>query len=578
MATTFGPNGTAPATDASDLNALIKEADQLAPFSGTYTIDISGLISLNTLPAVSDGESLSWSGSTATVVTDTAVPDIAAVNLHTGVSLVINGGAGATLDGGNTVRGLFAYAGNLTVDNVTIQNTVAQGGAGGNAEFAGGGGAGLGGGLFVGANANVTLNSVSFSDDKAVGGAGGDNTGGGQAQGYAGGGGLGGNGALAFGNYVSGGGGVGRTAFGGVGSHKGNPNSSGTDDTGNPGKGIIYGLGGYGGNGAKVPNGVVTSGAKYGGGGGISSGYSYSANGKFYGGGAGGGGVGGKSGYTKYARSTTEKTGGGGAGGFGGGGGAGYYFGGKGGFGGGGGGGKYGYGGNGGFGGGGGGIPNKAHTLGQGGFGGGNAGGGYNIGNYGTASTGVPESKYALGGGASGGGGLGAGGAVFVQSGGVLTLGGTGSLTGDSVTGGAAGVATLDGTVIISKTEVINGHTETGYGTAGTAGSAFGSAIFIQNNSTSVAQGVTFAPASGQALTVSGVIADEKDSGGINANATQGWSTASRRAPAKRSSSSTTRPAIRSAAHSRGCRKAQRSHSMAIISRSVMTAAATIRM
>jgi hypothetical protein len=521
--------GSATATDASDLNALITAADSQTT-AGTLTINISGSIALNTLPAVANGETLAWSGNHATPTAVTAVPDIAAVNLHSGVSLVIVGTDNAVLDGGNTVRGLFAYAGNLTVDNLTIQNTVAQGGAGGNSAFAGGGGAGLGGGLFVAARANVTLNSVSFSANKAFGGAGGDNTGGAPSGGWAGGGGLGGNGGITDGGiYMTGGGGVGRTAFGGDGDYKAVTTYVHTDDRSLPGAGIIVG-GASGGNGAPIASGndPHTSGASGGGGGGISEGTGHSSSFTasalgYYGAGAGAGGVGGHNGYSKLSPYNGAKTpGGGGQGGFGGGGGGGYYYGGFGGFGGGGGGGQYKYGGNGGFGGGGGGLPNKAKTLALGGFGAGNAGGGYNIGNYGTLNNGAPASTYQLDGGDSGGGGLGAGGAIFVQSGGVLNLGGAGTVNAGTVVGGAGGVATLDGTIITSKNQVINGIEENGFNTDGTAGSAFGSGIFIQNNSTSAAQGVTLSPGSGQLLTVSGVIADEQGSGGTGSNATAG--------------------------------------------------------
>ena len=471
----------------------------------------------------------------------TAVPDIAAINLHSGVSLVINGSNNAILDGGatgtNAVRGLFAYAGNVTVNNLTIQNTVAQGGAGGNSAFGGGGGAGLGGGLFVGAGANVTLNSVSFSGNKAIGGAGGDNTGGSPSSGWAGGGGLGGNGGITDGgSYFSGGGGVGRTAFGADGDYKAVTNYSNTDDRSLPGPGIIVG-GASGGHGAPLSyshggspatNSPRTAGAINGGGGGMAQGTN--GNGPpFFGAGAGGGGVGGHAGYS-YAAAYDSKhiTGGGGVGGFGGGGGGGYYYGANGGFGGGGGAGQYKYGGNGGFGGGGGGLPDTkpgSPGLGKyalGGFGAGNAGGGYNIGNYGKLNNGSPANTYHLDGGDSGGGGLGAGGAVFVQSGGVLTLGGAGTVNAGTVTGGAGGVPTLEGVTITAKSQVVNGTEENGYNTNGTAGCAYGSDIFIQNNSTSVAQGITFAPGSGQLLTLSGVIADEQGSGGTGANATQG--------------------------------------------------------
>jgi hypothetical protein len=502
-ATSF-TGGIATATSGSDLNALIIAADSQTS-AGTLTIDISGSLALNTLPAVADGEILS--GGTATAVPLTH-PDIAAINLHSGVSLVIAGSNNAVLDGGNTgtnaVRGLFAYAGNVTINNLTIQNTTAQGGAGANAGFAGGGGAGLGGGLFVGANANVTLNSVSFSGNKAIGGAGGNNTGGASA-GFGGGGGLGGNGGFVDGNlYFGGGGGVGRTAFGGNGSTY----AVNDDHTSSPGPGIIIG-GASGGNGAKFSATVggsqtndnpTTTGAVNGGGGGEAEGTSGVT--PYHGSGSGGGGVGGHAGYSYESSYDSKKIGGGGGvGGFGGGGGAGYYYGGNGGFGGGAGGGEYKYGANGGFGGGGGGIPNSAKTLGQGGFGAGNAGGGPNIGNGRTP-------KYALSGGDAGGGGLGAGGAVFVQGGGILTLGGAGTVAAGTVAGGAGG--------IVSETD------GNGTGTTGTAGSAFGNDIFIQNNSTSVVQGITFAPGSGHLLTLTGVIADEKGSGGTGANATQG--------------------------------------------------------
>ena len=59
------------------------------------------------------------------------------------------------INGGGTFRGFFDYAGVLNLDDLTIADAVATGGRGGTAEpvgfsdGAGGGGAGLGGGLFV---------------------------------------------------------------------------------------------------------------------------------------------------------------------------------------------------------------------------------------------------------------------------------------------------------------------------------------------------------------------------------------------------------------------------------------------
>ena len=139
-----------------------------------------------------------------------------AVNLQGGTAggdvLTIDGG-GHTLDGANAYNGLFVYDGTVDIRDLTLANTVATGGS----SLLGGGGAGLGGGLFVaGPNAtavgsatmtaggNVTLTNVGFSGNRAVGGSVGNNG--------VGGGGL--NGGPVAG---SGGGGVGTGAFGGSG-------------------------------------------------------------------------------------------------------------------------------------------------------------------------------------------------------------------------------------------------------------------------------------------------------------------------------------------------------------------------
>ena len=291
------------------------------------------------------------------------------------------------INGANNYRGLFVYSGNVAINNLTINGTVAHGGAGGAGKYGGGGGAGLGGGLFIANGAHVTTSNVQITNDSAVGGAGGaaDSTGSSGLVG--GGGGLGGNGGGGgpTGN-VGGGGGVGSGASGGTGSTNGGvgivqrtlfpPYPAGESST----AGGIFGGGGGGSN----------SSAGYGG---------------------GGGGV--------IAAHNGQSNGFGGSGGFGGGGGGGIRIAGSGGFGGGGGGsaeaGQPYAGASGGFGGGGGGA---VFIAGQGGFGAGQ--GGYSD----------------LG--AAGGGGAGMGGGIFVQEGGILTLG-SGQITGNGVTGGAAG-------------------------------------------------------------------------------------------------------------------------------------------
>ena len=101
------------------------------------------------------------------------------------VTLTIDG-RGFALGGGGLHRGLFVYSGTVTIEDLTIENASAKGGAGASG---GGGGAGLGGGLFVASKGRVTLSNVNLTSDRATGGAGGIGvTGGG------GGGGLGGAG------------------------------------------------------------------------------------------------------------------------------------------------------------------------------------------------------------------------------------------------------------------------------------------------------------------------------------------------------------------------------------------------
>src|SRR5580658_189725 len=318
---------------------LTKSARRKAMPATTTTITVSSEAQLNaaigTVDAASSGSfeidfgnpdlSLGNDSGQSFIVDGTTVadpPDLLAINLNSGVSLTVNG-EGDALDGQNKYRGLLVYAGDVSIENLTIENALAAGGEGGGG---GGGGAGLGGGLFVAAGASVTLDNVIFNRDTAAGGTGGTGL-------YGGGGGMGGAGGS---GTLAGGGGV------GVGATGGNADSAG-------GKGIVFNAR-SGGNGGILNNGGVVSGGAWGGGGGggvsPSSGY------------GGGGGVGGHAAYDY------------GGGGFGGGGGSGQ-IGAQGGFGGGGGGGDRG--GYGGFGGGGG--AGEPTAAGAGGFGGGDGSG-----------------------------------------------------------------------------------------------------------------------------------------------------------------------------------------------------------
>jgi fibronectin-binding autotransporter adhesin len=392
---------------ASDLvNALTTIDTTPGPYTVNITADIT-LASGTTLPAITGS---------ANVVT-------------------ING-ANHTVDGANVQRGFFVYQGTIAINNLTIQNTVAQGGTGGDGA-GGGGGGGLGGALFVATGASLSVSNVVLTGNNAFGGAGGN---GANTFIGGGGGGMGGNGGS---NGVSAGAGGGGLGLGADGGGNGGSGASGIA------LGAAGGGGGFGGSG---------SGGANGGGGG----------GAFPFGGGGGGVAGGAGGF---AGGGTGGLGGGGGGAFGGG-----FLGGAGGLGGGGGGSAGFVGGAGGFAGGGG-FGGSARP-GVGGFGGGGGGG---LGSSGGAG--------------GGGGGLGAGGAIFVQQGGTLTVDGPLTVNGNSVTAGLGGAG-------------IN------TGTAGTAGSALGSGMFLQGSGT-----VTFNPGNSQTQTISNDIADQTGNGGTGGNA-----------------------------------------------------------
>ncbi|MCP3390548.1 VCBS domain-containing protein [Bradyrhizobium sp. CCGB12] len=313
--------------------------------------------------------------------------DLAAINLASGSKLTVDG-AGFTLDGANTHRGFFEYAGTVTFKDMTIAHTLAQGGAG--AIGGGGGGAGLGGGLFVAAGATATIANVTFLYNAARGGNGGGvNPAGRIYQGGGGGGGMGINGAAGATTGVQ--------HFYSIGSHAG---YTGWGYAGGAGGGLgLSNLPGGGGAGATSYRGSFPASGTFGGGGGGGNAYLASrkagttgAQGGFGGGGGAGGGF--NTNTNSYGNGENAA------------------------------------GGNGGFGGGGGGGGLQGRIgAGLGGFGAGNGSVSiaYRAGGYYQAKLGNV-----------GGGGLGAGGGIFVQEGGTLILE-SGSLSGGSVAGGAAG-------------------------------------------------------------------------------------------------------------------------------------------
>ncbi len=237
--------------------------------------------------------------------------DLYAVNLAAGDTLTIDG-MGNTLDGAGKYRGFFDYAGGLTLQNMTIQNAVASGGAGGSGALPGGGGAGLGGGLFVASGGAATLANVTFLNDSAAGGAAGAASG----TGVGGGGGLGGAGG-AGGTRSGGGGGIGLSATGGstTGSLAGGAGivvgaSPGIRGTGNR---PVGGAGGAFGGGGGAGGTTVTTGSGKGGGG--SRSYPGISGSGGIGGGFGGGASGEAAGFGGGGSNSAGGWGGGGSGG-----------------------------------------------------------------------------------------------------------------------------------------------------------------------------------------------------------------------------------------------------------------------
>src|SRR5579862_7141907 len=79
-------------------------------------------------------------------------------------------GQGATIDANDlpSTTGYFLQSGTLNISNVTLQNFATSGGTGS------GGGAGLGGTIFVNEDCILNLNNVSFFGNTIMGGTGGN--------------------------------------------------------------------------------------------------------------------------------------------------------------------------------------------------------------------------------------------------------------------------------------------------------------------------------------------------------------------------------------------------------------------
>ena len=319
-----------------------------------------------------------------------------------GQTITING-VGNTLTAGGNWRGFFVQGGGapiVTIQNLTISGATAKGG---DATSRAGGGAGLGGGLFVATGANVTLDNVHFTNSRAIGGN--STTTGGRRGGGGGLVGNGGNGSTAGGGgggFNINGGGSTTNSGGGGGAGAGTGGASVLGFNGGAGGRDFAGVGGgAGGTGNGLGNPGVTPGAGGqggGGSGGASTGNSNpGGNGTYGGGGGGGGSIGGIFGTVAGNGGRGDFFGGGGGGGWNGG--VGVV--------------NHGNGGAGGFGGGGGAASPVNCIGGAGGFGGG-------------GGPGAILSLPAFGGGGAnttlGGGGGAMGAAIFIQNGANLTI------------------------------------------------------------------------------------------------------------------------------------------------------------
>ena len=273
-ATTPGIAVTSDGNGGSDITVL---SPGTTNFTASTELDIDAALSVIDAGGA-DAKTNTAYTLTLTGTTLDLTSDLDAINLLSGSSLTIIGN-GVTIDGGyqagvsgSGTRGFFIYAGSVVFQNLTIENAVARGGAGGNGLDAGGGGggAGLGGGLFIANGATATLAGVNFLDDQAIGGAGGNSTPDGGGAG-GGGGGLGGAGGNGGGDFVAGQGG---SAFGGAGGGVGSgaTGASGAQGPNGPpayttgGAGII--LGAASGGVAPGRQGTNANGGSSGGGGG----------------------------------------------------------------------------------------------------------------------------------------------------------------------------------------------------------------------------------------------------------------------------------------------------------------------
>lgn len=133
---------------------------------------VNALTSINSAVTGSTGNSYALDFNSGLTVT----PGTGAfINAGTGNAVSIDG-HGGTLSGGDTLTPVVIFSGAVTMSNLTIADGFGKGGEG-NIYGEGGGGAGLGGGLFIATSSVVTLNNVSLTGNSTQGGYRGSGTG-----------------------------------------------------------------------------------------------------------------------------------------------------------------------------------------------------------------------------------------------------------------------------------------------------------------------------------------------------------------------------------------------------------------
>ena len=124
-----GPYTSANFKVGADASGHVLVTYAAAPVSSASQLGLD-IEAIDNLSKADGGDGTHYTITLKKGATLTESADISAINLAGKDTLTING-QGAKLDGAGAYRGLFAYAGATTIENLTIQNAVAQGGAGG---------------------------------------------------------------------------------------------------------------------------------------------------------------------------------------------------------------------------------------------------------------------------------------------------------------------------------------------------------------------------------------------------------------------------------------------------------------